>query len=147
MMPPTTVDSVMDEEIGGVDDELGHSRQLGAHVPEHSRKDRHHQPQHQGDGAHGNADEDDRIHHGAADFAVGLAGLADLLVEFQEHQPHLAGDFPRANHLDPVVLEHLRIAGCGRVQRTAGRHAAGNRFQHAAEFQALALLGGDLDCL
>ena len=87
------------------------------------------------------------IHQGAADFAVGLAGLADLLVEFQEHRPHLAGDFPRANHLDPVVLEHLRIVGGGPVQRAAGRHAVGDRFQHAAQFQALALLGGDLDRL
>ena len=137
----------MDEEIGGVDDELGHSRQFGAHVPEHARKDRHDQPQHQRDGKHGNADENDRIHQGPADFAVGLAGLADLLVEFQEHRPHLAGDFPGANHLDPVVLENLRIGGCRRVQRAAGRDAAGNRVQHTAQFQALALLRGNLDRL
>ena len=96
----------MDDEIRGIDDELGDAGQLGAHVLEHAGEGGHHQPEHERHGEHG----DDRS--GSSDTSArpltlrrGLAGLADLLVEFQEHRAHLAGDFAGADDLDPVVLE------------------------------------------
>ena len=98
-------------------------------------------------GDHRHEDQDHRIHQRALDLALGLARVADLLVELDEHLGHLAGDLAGADRLEPLELEDLRERGGGGVERAAGRHLAGDLRQHRLELDALALRGGDLQGL
>ena len=92
-------------------------------------------------------DQDARIHQRAADFAAGFARLADLLVEFRQHQRHLSGDLTGADDFDPMVLKDVQVVGRGGVQGAARGHAAGDIVQHMPHFEALVLLGADLNRL
>ena len=51
------------------------------------------------------------IHQRAFDLLLGLAGVADLLVELDQHLGHLAGDLAGADRLDPLELEDLGKRG------------------------------------
>src|SRR5262249_41370948 len=127
------VDAVLNDKPRGVDDKLGHARQFSTHVFEHLGERGDNEPEHDGHGGHGENDQHHGVHERSHDFPLGLARLANLPVQVQQHRAHLAGDFAGANNLDPVMLEDLGILGGGAVERAAGGHTIADFVEHIAQ--------------
>ncbi len=100
-----------------------------------------------GHGDHRHADQDHGIHQRRLDLPLGLAGLADLLVELDQHHGHLAGDLAGADRLDPLKLEMVRKRGRRRVERAARGHLGRDLLEDGAKLDALALCRRDLQGL
>ena len=141
------VKAVLGDPVGGVNHKLGDGGELGVHVLEHLGKRRDDHPEHEHDGDHRHEDQDHRIHQRGLDLALGFARIANLLVELDQDQGHLAGDLAGADGLDPLELEMLGKSRGRCVEGATGGHLGGDLLQDGPELDALALRGRDLQRL